>query len=170
MNVGGDSTIRMADLVRVIEGLGLSDPRTLLASGNVVFGGRVSSPAALEHRLEAALAEQLGLTSDCFVRSTADWEAAIAANPFPREATEDPAHLLVAALKSEPSEGVEARVRAATVGRERVRVIGRQAYLVYPDGIGRSKLTPAVLDKALGVRSTARNWNTVGKLATLLRA
>lgn len=44
---------------------------------------------------------------------------------------------------------------------------GRHAYIVYPDGIGRSKLTTALIEKHLGTRVTGRNWNTVRKLATL---
>ena len=56
----------------------------------------------------------------------------------------------------------------AIKGRERVRVAGRHAWLVYPDGVGRSKLTTAIIEAKLGARGTARNWNTVLKLRALL--
>jgi uncharacterized protein (DUF1697 family) len=56
-------------------------------------------------------------------------------------------------------------VQAAITGSEIVRGDGRHLYIVYPDGIGRSRLTNALLEKKLGIRGTARNWNTVLKLA-----
>jgi uncharacterized protein (DUF1697 family) len=58
-------------------------------------------------------------------------------------------------------------LQKAIVGREIVRAQGRSAYIVYPDGIGRSKLTAAMIEKKLGTRGTGRNWNTVLKLAAL---
>ena len=70
-----------------------------------------------------------------------------------------------------PPEGSAADVkalRAAIAGRERVEAVGAQAYLAYPDGIGRSRLTTASIERTLGTRGTARNWNTVVKLAVML--
>jgi len=58
-----------------------------------------------------------------------------------------------------------AALRAAITGREVVRAAGRHLYIVYPDGMGRSRLTHALIEKLLGTRATGRNWNTVRKLA-----
>jgi uncharacterized protein (DUF1697 family) len=58
-------------------------------------------------------------------------------------------------------------VQAAIVGPEIVRADGRHLYIVYPVGIGKSRLTNVVIEKKLGIRGTARNWNTVLKLAAL---
>jgi uncharacterized protein (DUF1697 family) len=55
-------------------------------------------------------------------------------------------------------------LQGAIKGREVVRAVGRQAYVIYPDGVGSSRLTTALIDKTLGLRGTARNWNTVLKL------
>jgi len=55
----------------------------------------------------------------------------------------------------------------AIVGREVIRAGGRHLYIVYPDGIGRSRLTNALIEQKLGTQGTARNWNTVLKLAAL---
>jgi uncharacterized protein (DUF1697 family) len=60
-------------------------------------------------------------------------------------------------------------LQKAIVGREVVRAKGRCAYVVYPDGAGRSKLTNVMIEKTLGARGTARNWNTVLKLDALVR-
>jgi len=60
-------------------------------------------------------------------------------------------------------------LKAAIRGPELVRAQGKQLYLIYPAGIGRSKLTAALIEKHLGTRGTGRNWNTVLKLAALVR-
>jgi uncharacterized protein (DUF1697 family) len=121
----------------------------------------------LEQMLERAAAKQLGLETPFFVRTAKEWQAIIDANPFPKEAMADPGHLLAVILK-EPVEAANVTaLQKAIVGREVVRAKGRCAYIVYPDGIGRSKLTTALIEKKLGTRGTGRNWNTVLKLGVL---
>jgi uncharacterized protein (DUF1697 family) len=166
VNVGGQNLVAMPALRALAEGLGLGAPRTLLQSGNLVFEGE-GDPAALEARLEAATAERLGPRVDFLVRSAEAWAAILAACAFPEAARVDPSHTLVMCLKAAPEpERVEA-LRRAIQGREQVACAGREAYFVYPDGIGRSKLTTAVIERALGTRGTARNWNTAQKIAAL---
>jgi uncharacterized protein (DUF1697 family) len=103
------------------------------------------------------------------VRSAADLKTVIEENPFPNEAAHDPSHLLVFFLTGEPSREQAEALQRAIKGREVVRVIGRHAYIVYPDGIGRSRLTNAIIEKHLGVRGTGRNWNTVLKMDALAK-
>jgi uncharacterized protein (DUF1697 family) len=165
VNVGGRS-LKMADLAAFMRDLGFDDARTLLQSGNLVFSSGEGGEA-LEQRLEAEIEKRLGLKTDVIVRGAHEWAALIDHNPFPEEAESDPAHRVAAPLKAKPAAGARESLRAAIVGRERVEIIGRDAYLVYPDGIGSSKLTLAIIEKKLGVRTTARNWNTVLKLQGL---
>jgi len=117
--------------------------------------------------IENGAAKELGVTTDVMVRSAKEWQAMIEANPFPKEARQDPSHLLVYALKDAPPRTSVKALRDAISGREVVQVHGRCAYIVYPDGIGRSRLTSAVIEKHLGTRGTGRNWNTVLKLRAL---
>jgi uncharacterized protein (DUF1697 family) len=145
----------------------MHEPRSLLQSGNVVFGSVVKSTAQLESVLEESVAKRLGVETDFFVRTAKEWQAIIDANPFPREARDDPSHLLAVITRSEVSPANVSALQKAIVGREVVRAKGRCAYIVFPDGIGRSKLTGVVFDKKLGTSGTARNWNTVLKLAAL---
>jgi uncharacterized protein (DUF1697 family) len=166
VNVGGSGKIAMADLRAMAEDMGLETPRTLLQSGNLVFGGRGGS-AALEARLEAETAKRFGLKTSYLVRTAAEWGDLIAANPFPEEAKADPSHMVAMPLKEAPPAAAVSALRAAIKGRETVECTGRTLYLVYPDGIGTSKLTIAVIEKKLGTVGTGRNWNTVLKLAAL---
>jgi uncharacterized protein (DUF1697 family) len=92
----------------------------------------------------------------------------LAANPFRAEAKRDPARLLVFALKDAPARPQAQALSDAITGREIARVVGRQAYIVYPDGVGRSRLTIALIERKLGTRATGRNWNTATKLGAML--
>lgn len=167
VNLAGRNTVAMSDLRTLLERLGMRDPQTLLQSGNVVFRSETASTAKLERLLGEAAAEHLGIETDFFVRTARDWKAVIANNPFPEEAARDPGHLLVMCLREAPDRAAVTALQTSIKGREVVRAKGAHAYLVYPDGIGRSKLTTAIIERALGTRGTGRNWNTVLKLDAL---
>jgi uncharacterized protein (DUF1697 family) len=168
VNLAGRNRVGMADLREVAEALGYAEPRTLLQSGNLLLRGPARPGVALERDLREAAKKKLGMEIDFFVRSAAEWRALVAKNPFPREAKSDPGHLIAIALSGAPGGTELTALEAAITGRERVRLAGRTAYAVYPDGVGSSKLTMALIERKLGVRGTGRNWNTVLKLAALL--
>jgi uncharacterized protein (DUF1697 family) len=167
VNLAGHNRVSMRDLCDLAAALGLQDAKTLLQSGNLVFRSSVSSSEKLERMLQDAAANELDVSTDFFVRTAAEWQAVVAANPFPAEARNDPGRLVVMALRDAPSRGVVAALQSAIKGREVVRAKGREAFITYPDGQGRSKLTNALIEQKLGTRGTARNWNTVVKLAAL---
>jgi uncharacterized protein (DUF1697 family) len=157
----------MADLRTLLTSLDMGGVQTLLQSGNVVFQSEVATTTELERQIETAATKRLRLTTDVLVRSGKEWKALIAANPFPAEAERDPGHLLAVVLKDAPARARVTALQNAITGWELVRVQGRCAYIVYPDGIGRSRLTSALIEKHLGTRGTGRNWNTVLKLRAL---
>jgi uncharacterized protein (DUF1697 family) len=165
VNVGGRS-LAMADLRALAEGLGFTNVRTLLQSGNLVFEADAKKAPALEGTLEAALKKH-GMETDFMVRRAEEFYAVIAANPFLDKAKADPGHLVVMFLKDAPGAKAIMALQAAVKGRELIRHEGRELYIVYPDGIGRSKLTNKFIESRLDTRGTGRNWNTVMKLAAL---
>ena len=166
INVGGNKMVAMADLRDMLTALGFEDAKTLLQSGNAVFRTAAKAPVKLEALLEAETKKRLGLTCDFHVRSGAELQAAIDANPLKAEAKKDPGHLLLSFYRAPLDTAKVKAAQAAITGPEIVRADGRHLYTFYPDGIGNSKAS-AVIDKALGVRGTARNWNTVLKLGAL---
>ena len=170
VNLAGKRKVAMADLRAMLTALRFTNPQSLLQSGNLVFQSDARNPAQLERLLETETLKRLKLQTEYFVRTTKEWDAVVAANPFPAEAKKDPGHLVVCALKDSPTPTAVKALQAAIKGRETVRAKGNHAYIYYPDGIGRSKLTAAVIDKHLGTRGTARNWNTTLKLAALAGA
>ena len=168
VNLVAHNRVAMADLRALLERLGMKEVRSLLQSGNLVFESPSRTTASLEHKLEEATGEALGIRTDFFVRTAQEWNALVAANPFKAEAKADPARLVVMCLKEAPQRAAVGALAQAISGRERVRAGERHAYFVYPDGIGRSRLTTLLIEKKLGTRGTARNWNTVLKLRDLL--
>jgi uncharacterized protein (DUF1697 family) len=170
VNVGGTGKVVMSELCEVLGGLGFSGVKSLLQSGNVVFRCNGPADAALEAKLESSVAKRLDVKTTFFVRSSSEWDAIVAKNPYPGEAKTDPARLVLMTLKSAPPAKDVDALRAAITGRETVTVIGKQAYFIYPDGQGTSKLTNAVIERKLGSPGTSRNWNTVLKLAAAAAA
>jgi uncharacterized protein (DUF1697 family) len=169
INLAGRNMVGMASLRDLLTGIGLLDVHTLLQSGNVVFRSTASETTAIARAIEEACLRELAVETDIFVRTVSEWDGAVAANPFPEEAVRDPGHLVVVVCGAVISAASVRQLQAAIAGREQVRAVGSHAYVTYPDGIGRSKLTSAMIEKALGTRGTARNWNTVLKLQQLAR-
>jgi uncharacterized protein (DUF1697 family) len=167
INVVGRNMVAMADLRQLLEGLGFADVRSLLQSGNLIFQGKRRASETLERLLEVETEKRLEISIEYHVRTGTELQAIVADNPFPNEAERDPGHLVVLFLKKVPEASSVQALQSAIRGPEILRAVGRQLYIVYPAGIGTSKLTNTVIDKKLGARGTARNWNTVLKLAAL---
>jgi uncharacterized protein (DUF1697 family) len=169
INVGGRAQVAMADLRDLFTALGFRDVRTLLQSGNVVFRADDEPTADLERLLEAEAAKHLDVHPDFLVRTADEWAAIVAGNAFPDEAERNPGHLLVMCLKQAPSASAVEVLQAAITGPEVVRPAGRHLYITYPSGVGTSRLSGNLIESKLRTRGTARNWNTVLKLAALVQ-
>jgi len=167
VNVGGTGKVAMAELKALAEDIGLADPRTLLQSGNLVFDAGGRSTAALEKLLEREVAKRLAVETDIMVRTARQLKAAMERNPFPKEAKSDPSHLHVHFLKTPTGAAAVASLSRAIKGRETVKGAGGEVFIYFPDGAGNSKLTNTVIERHLGALGTARNWNTVTKLAEM---
>jgi uncharacterized protein (DUF1697 family) len=156
----------MADLLALVTDLGHTSVETYVQSGNVVFQSRSRSTAALAAGIERAIAETLGLTVVVVVRSGPELAAIVAGLPFGDRGADD-RQLHVAFLSDEPDPGATAALDASALAPDELRIAGRDVYLHYPSGAGRSKLSNAFLERSLGVVSTSRNWRTVNALADL---
>src|SRR5262245_53671936 len=167
INVGGRNLVAMSDLRDLLAALGFAGAKSLLQSGNLVFESDRQTGAELERLLEVETAKRLDVTADYLVRSAEEWATLVARNPFLEEAKRDPGHLVVLVLKTAPQAKDVKALQADLEGPESICSEGKHLYVVYPAGIGRSKLTHTRIEKKLGLRGTGRNWNTVLKLAAL---
>lgn len=158
----------MSDLARVCTELGFDDPQTLLASGNVVFT-TAGTAGAVEAALETALA-QFGLITDVLVRDGAELAETIGANPFGEATRDHPSHVLVTFHREPfPPEALE-RLGAVYEGQERLHAIGRELFVDFGgrEQMRDSRLLAGMRKARFPKVATARNWNTVMKLAAML--
>lgn len=168
INVGGNKKVPMADLRAMATRMGLDDPQTLLQSGNLVFGAKSQPTAKLEQSLEAATKTSIGVACSYLVRTAAEWDRIVAANPFAKRAKADPARMIVVFCREAPDGSALDRLRLEARGDEDFRAIGRELFVWYPDGQGTSQLAIALSRNKLGTICSARNWNTVLKISGLL--
>ncbi|CAM03022.1 uncharacterized protein (DUF1697 family) [Saccharopolyspora erythraea NRRL 2338] len=164
INVGGRTNIAMADLRAVFQELGCEPVATYLRSGNVVF--IADDPGGVAAEVQNRVAARLGVSTLVQTRSAEEFARVAAGHPFLERET-DLAKLHVVFLDAEPDPRRQAGLEVPGGGREQFRFAGRELYLHYPDGAGRSRFTNAYLEKQLGVSATARNWKTVLTLAEM---
>lgn len=159
VNVGGTGLLPMKDLSTLCSGLGLQNVRTYIQSGNVVFESE-RTENEVKVAIETALAERMGKNVDVMCRSASELRSILDANPFPEG---KPAQVAVVFLAgAAPKDALD---RFVIPGREEIRVAGREIYIHYPDGMGRSKLR-----FPLAMAGTARNLNTIAKLVVMAGA
>jgi uncharacterized protein (DUF1697 family) len=159
VNVGGTGKLPMSDLKALCEKLGFANVSTYIASGNVVFESR-KSESAIKSSLESALGKYAGKPVGVFVRTAAELKKVLADNPFPDRAANRTVAIFLDGRP--PSDALSTITGAAD---EEVRLGRREIYVHYGEGMARSKLRiPAA------VAGTARNMNTVAKLAELAAA
>ena len=168
INVGGHNRIGMQRLRELLNSLGCEDVRTHLQSGNAAFRATGTCERTRTH-LEERIAQELGLDVRVLVRERDELADVVAADPLGDVAT-DPAKLLVADLSRRPDPEAVAALDPAAFAPDEFRVRGREIYLWCPNGVRRSKLTNAFLERRLGLSATARNWSTVAKMADLAAA
>ena len=168
INVGGNHSVPMKELAALFTKCGCSDVATYIQSGNVVFCSAENSKldAAM---LTARIEKTFGFEAPVILRTADELEAVVRQNPFPK-ADPDKERLHVSFLASEPSAEKIASLDPNRSKGDTFKVLGREIYLLLPNGAGNSKLTNAYFDSKLQTISTARNWRTVLKLLEMARA
>ncbi|MFT3726430.1 MAG: DUF1697 domain-containing protein [Terricaulis sp.] len=160
VNLGGRKVV-MSELRAACEEAGFTEVETLIASGNLVLGSKLTD-AKLEAKLEKVILEKLGLKTDVYVRTGAELEAIIAANPFKVFAKKDPSHLMVYFMRA-PVSPAEWATLDETAQSERWGAGEKCLYITYPNAVAGTKLKLPKL-------GTARNWNTVNRLAAMAQS
>lgn len=170
INVGGNSKVSMADLKAVHEGLGLTNIKTYLQTGNVVFESEEeTAPAKLAASIKHEFEKKFGFGTEVMVRSAADLQKIESKNPFLKDADKATKWVVVLFLTDSPAEKDFQALKEAYKGPEEMVLKGQELYAYYSESIGHSKLTNVLIEKKLKVLGTGRNWNTVSKLIEMIR-
>jgi len=164
VNLGPHNRVKMDELKKLCTSLKLCDPQTYVQSGNVIFKIDDRDLEKLRKKLEAAIHKKFGFRTDAILRSTKHLRDVVANNPFAKRRGIEPGKLLVTFFSGDPGEEARKQVRAIKCDPEEIFIEGREAYIYFPNGSGRSKLNWAVIPKTLKVQGTARNWNSVTKM------
>ena len=172
INVGGNRKVRMEDLKALHTSLGLQDVASYIQSGNVVFTGEDTenaNPAELRKRIEESFEETFGFHSDAILRSSSELDEVIARNPFAGQAGKESKWVAVVFLAGRPDSAAQEALLKAYSGPEEIFFDGKEMYIYYSEGMGRSKLTNSLIEKKLKTVGTTRNLNTILQLQAMMQ-
>lgn len=165
INVGGKRKIRMADLKKLCESLGLEKVTTYIQSGNILFHSTKTN-SSLEELLETSIAQKFGFDVPVIVRSSEELKASIEFNPFNKDNT-DSNHLHLTFLKERPTEEAQNVIEAYDASTDTCKVHQKEIFIYCAGKYHQSKLSNTFFEKKLQVGATTRNWKTVLKLLAL---
>lgn len=168
INVSGHKIIKMDALKAMFEAGGCTAVKTYIQSGNVAFEHAEVDMALLRKQMESHLEASLGYAVPTLLRNAAQLEAIVANNPLPLDLPEFGKKVYVAFFEHVPSTAAIESIAPYVNAMERLVVIGGEGYLYYDAGLGKAKLTHAIIERRLGM-STMRNWNTVTTLLEMAR-
>lgn len=166
INVGGKNKLPMQTLRDLLATIGATDVRTHLQSGNAVFTHTEADPPRLAGELEQRIADDLGLTIACLVRTGADLRRVMDANPFPMDGV-NPSRFMVTFLSGPVPLDKLAAIDPTAYAPDEFRPGEREIYGHFPNGVHNSKLAARFSDRGLGLTASTRNWNTVTKLVAM---
>lgn len=165
--LGEGRRVVMADLKAMAEELGLNTPRTLVATGNLVFEAPATDIADLEQWLEAAFEKTFGRHVDIIVRGAEDWLKLAAGNPFPADSAKAGDQVAVRVMRKPAPEEAVTALQAYAAEDEKVTSLGGDIWVVFSRERPSSRLLAAMNHKRMGI-GTSRNWNTVRRLAEMI--
>ena len=164
INVGGH-TVKMEHLRQLFESLDLSNIETFIASGNVVFEAKSKDAKSLEKKIEVRLQEELGYEVATFIRTEAELAEIANYKPF-RQADLNAAAAFNIGFLTEPlDDRSKQKLMALRTEIDDFHVHGREIYWLCQRKQSESTFSNAVLEKALGIKSTLRGVNTIRKMA-----
>lgn len=163
--VGGATQLPTAPLRKALTEAGFGDVSTYINSGNAIVSSALT-PKQTQAEIAAIVAREFGFEKDIMLVERGDWRRILKGNPFP-DAVDRPTTLHVFILARKPEQAAIDVLLARATGGERLLVRDKVLYLHVPENFSASKLPP-IMDRILGVVSTARNWRTMqalGKMA-----
>ncbi|WP_394835144.1 DUF1697 domain-containing protein [Pendulispora rubella] len=167
INLGSSNRLPMPALVAMFEAAGCADVRHYIQSGNIVFRALATVAARLSARIAKHIAPDFGYDVPVILRTEAELRQVLRVNPFLDRGT-DGKTLHVAFLAAEPDSARVSSLDAKRSPPDSFAVLGREIFLLCPNGVGQTKLSNAYFDAKLATTSTMRNWNTVQKLVAMM--
>ena len=168
INVGGNQIVKMDALKELHASLNLQDVQTYIQSGNVVFASDNMNVTQIQKDIEDGFAQNFGFPVKVMVRTADEFNMIIKNNPFQNQPVKESKWVVAIFLASDPISTALEDIQMTYSGPEEIHIVGKEAFIYYPEGQGRSKLTNTLLEKKLKTVGTARNWNTVLRLQKMM--
>lgn len=167
INVSGHNKIKMVELKQLFLNLGFTDVTTYIQSGNVIFKSSEINNSKIEQQIIEHVKQLFGHTINVLVLTKKNLNTVFVSNPFLQNKAIDIKTLYAILLKDNYfTEGIKL-IEPYLTNKEELKVIGNCAYIHYPSGAGKSKLTINIIEKKLKTTATSRNWRTITKLVEL---
>jgi uncharacterized protein (DUF1697 family) len=167
INIGGNKKVSMELLKEVYSSLGLSNVKTFGQSGNVVFEYSEGKSEILSKKIEDKLKKDIGFEVSVLIRTKEELKKAIESNPFSAISKEELSKVCVAFLSDIPSKDNLGEIEKIKDSSEKFVIAGKEIYLFFQKGYGRTKLTNNFFEKKLKVKSTTRTVNVIKKLVDI---
>ena len=168
INVGGKRLIKMDDLRRVIESLGLKKVRTFIASGNVLFATSQTNREALRKKIEKKLLTAFGHDVPVVLQTIEELKDHLRAGPFKKIKPSPDVMMCVTLLAADPKSGPKLPHKSAIENLEVLAIKNRAAFILCRrKKNGMFSFPNNFFEKEFGVTATTRNWNTVNRIVNL---
>ncbi|HKB34447.1 MAG TPA: DUF1697 domain-containing protein [Candidatus Dormibacteraeota bacterium] len=166
VNVGGKGIVSMAAIKETLVALGLSDVRTYINSGNVIFSTRPSDARRLTARIERALEQDTGMAIKVLVMDHKTLKKIVEA--IPRNWVDDKTMRTYVLLlwKELDDRAILDRLPAKPGVDELMYTPGAVVWRVDRENVGRSQMT-RIVGTDLYKKITVRSANTMRKLNEL---
>ena len=167
INVGTRNRVPMAELRSKLTGRGYGDVATVLQSGNVIVSTKEDRPGEVAGAVQRLLRDEFGVDVACVVRTADQVRGVLERSPL-QAVVSDPSRYLVTFLSHDPDPEAVAALLGEDHSPEVIAIEGAEAYVWTPDGVKAMTLSYAYLEQRFDVAATARNWNTIKKIAAKL--
>jgi uncharacterized protein (DUF1697 family) len=164
VNVGAHNRIKMDALCALYKSMKLEEPRSYVQSGNVIFRTKEKNTEQIAKKIQDAIEKKFACRTPVILRTTDELRKAIAASPFAGRPDLEPGKLLVTFLAAVPGREAPATLAGLKAHPEELYLKGRELYIYFPNGAGKTKLPWSQVERLLKVTGTARNWNSVTAL------
>jgi uncharacterized protein (DUF1697 family) len=169
IGLGEGRRLVMADFRAMAGRLGLGAPRTLIATGNLVFEAKGATVRQLEARLESAFEKTFARRVDIIVRNAAAWRKLIAGNPFAAESRVNGSRVVARVARRPIGTDILAALEPYQTSGERVKVVNGDLWIHFAHEPNQSRLLGAMTPARLNGVGTTRNWNTIRRLGDMLQ-
>jgi len=166
INVSGRNKVPMKELESVCHQLNWKDVKTHLQTGNIIFTAE-DVKQQLEQNLEKAIEEHFGFHIPVIICRSSALITLVEQTPFIEQVAESSSKVLLYLTKKAIEKNALEYLQERAKAEEQVFIQEKSIWIFFPNGVGSSKLTPSVIDRAVGSTATGRNWNTVTKIQNI---